>query len=258
MTKSGSDGAKVVGAQTLDRAVALLQLIGTNDDAGLRPADLISQSGLTAPTVHRLLKSLESHRFIERDKESGRFHLGVGISALGNIAAQRTSFEEMAKGSLKRIAEASGDTALLNFRRGWHSVCVASVEGSYPIRSHVLQVGDRHPLGVSSGGMAILATLEDWEVLECLEANREELETRFPSFKKDQILEQVEETRSTGRAINRGQIYSESYGLAVAVRTSRVSFTTAITIAGISSRFSKDRISILEDLLNVEAVKLLC
>ena len=39
-----------------------------------------------------------------------------------------------------------------------------SEEGSFPLRSHVLHVGIRFPLGVASAGLAILSHLPDREV----------------------------------------------------------------------------------------------
>ena len=61
-------------------------------------------------------------------------------------------------------AARSGDTSFLSVRRDAFAVCLHREEGAYPIRTHALEVGDRHPLGVGGGSLAILATLSDAEI----------------------------------------------------------------------------------------------
>ncbi len=44
-------------------------------------------------------------------------------------------------------------------RRGDETVCLIREEGSFPIRSFVLGIGRRFPLGVGSAGLAMIAHL---------------------------------------------------------------------------------------------------
>ncbi|MBB4751002.1 hypothetical protein [Actinoplanes lobatus] len=60
---------------------------------------------------------------------------------------------------LRSLAERTGESAFFSARRGGETVCLAEVEGSFPLRSHVLYEGLRLPLGVASAGLAILAYL---------------------------------------------------------------------------------------------------
>ena len=43
------------GAQSVRRALAVLRLVATGQDGGVRLTDVAQMSGLTAPTAHRLL-----------------------------------------------------------------------------------------------------------------------------------------------------------------------------------------------------------
>ena len=65
---------------------------------------------------------------------------------------------------VNRLARETGESAFLSARRGDETVCVLSEEGSFPLRSHVLHVGIRFPLGVASAGLAILSHLPAREV----------------------------------------------------------------------------------------------
>ena len=68
--------------------------------------------------------------------------------------------------SLIALAAESGDSSFVSLRRGSYSVCLQREEGDFPIRTHVLQAGARHPLGVGAGAMAILAALTEAEAEE--------------------------------------------------------------------------------------------
>lgn len=248
----GKDPA-VKGAQVIARALKIVDLVAENDRDGVRLADIVQRTALTAPTAHRLLRSLEAHRYVKRSPETGAYHLGPHLVSIGYMALSRHGIERTAQRALGNIARLSGDTVLLTIRNGWHSLCIDRVEGEYPIRSHVLQPGDRHPLGVSSGGLAILATLPDDEIRECLAGNAAEVAATFPIFTPQRIWELVRETRRNGYALNPGQIVVESYGIAVAVPEPGHSSRTAFTIAGIASRITGERQDWLANILKTEA-----
>lgn len=249
-------GSQVQGAQVIDRALSIVAYVADHDREGARLADVACGCRLTSPTAHRLLRSLESHGYIERSREDGLYRLGATIAGLGYVALYRHGIEQAAWPSLANLANQSGDTALFTIRRGWHSLCLGKAEGDFPIRSHVLQPGDRHPLGVSSGGLAILATLPDAEVQECLAAIERELSADFPAYSPRSLLDQVAEVRETGFALNPGHIVAESFGLAVAVPEGGGPSRAALTVAGIESRILGKRRPQLEDLLHREAREL--
>ena len=77
----------VQGAQSFARSIAVLQLIA---DAGQPPsrADLVRQSGLTRPTLYRIIASLEAEGLIEATGEN-RYHLGGRLVSLARAALEQ-------------------------------------------------------------------------------------------------------------------------------------------------------------------------
>jgi DNA-binding IclR family transcriptional regulator len=84
-------------------------------------------------------------------------------------AAYRYDVTDQAREVVTRLARATGESAFFSARRGDETVCVLAEEGSFPLRSHVLHVGIRFPLGVASAGLAILSHLSNREVDEFFE-----------------------------------------------------------------------------------------
>jgi len=151
--------AGVSGAQSVDRALGLLRLVGGRGAAGVALADLVAASGLEKPTVRRLLMALMRGGLVEQDAGSRAYHLGAECYVLGALASPRHGLLEIAADAVARLARESGDTAFLTMRRGSAAVCLHREEGSFPIRTHALTAGAQHPLGVGAGALAMLAAL---------------------------------------------------------------------------------------------------
>jgi DNA-binding IclR family transcriptional regulator len=47
-------------------------------------SQLADQLGMTRPTVHGLLQTLQAHGFVEQDRDSDKYQLGAGLLHLGN------------------------------------------------------------------------------------------------------------------------------------------------------------------------------
>jgi len=163
--------------------------------------------------------------------------------------------EPAAAPSLILLAERSGDTALLTVRRGWRGVCIAREEGKFPIRAQIVGPGDGQPLGVTSGSMAILATLSDEDIDEAISINAKECKERFPIYTRNTIKAQVEETRANGYAVNPGQLIKGSTGIAVPVYGPTGLCVGSLSLAGIDSRLAPPRRQELVTLLNDAAIQ---
>lgn len=242
--------------QSLDRAIALLRLVAANSHCGVRFAELVRQSGLSKGTAHRLLAALERQALIERDMRFDGYHLGRDAFVLGTLASERHGRLEAAVPHLRRLAEASGHVVVLTLRQGWHGTCLYREQGAHPVRSHALIPGDRHPLGVVAGGLAILAALSDEEVLGALDANAYELTDNYPLQSRELLLEEVARTRANGYSFNPGRLVEGSFAVGVVVPGQPANRLMALSISAPESKFSDDRRAKFISMLHEEAARL--
>ena len=244
------------GTQSLDRAVGLLRLVAAGQGRGVRLPELVERSGLARPTAHRLLAALERHGLVAVDCGERAYHLGPEAFVIGTLASERFGIHRAALPSLGRLAQASQDTAFLSVRRDLHAVCLHREEGPFPIRSHVLQAGDRHPLGIGAGSLAMLAALPDDEVERVIEDTAHEVAERYQEFTPSLMREEVARTRSAGFAFNPGHIQPSSWGVGVAVLDQQGRCAGALSIAAMESRLTPARREELAALLRLEAQRL--
>lgn len=241
-----SDQSGMVG-----RTATVLRALSQHD-LGVRTADLARAVDLPRPTVHRLLAALHDEGFVDRDTESGRWFLGPELFVLGTAAARRYDVTELAHPHLRRLAEATGESAFFSARRGEETVCLLREDGAFPIRSFVLAEGVRFPLGVVSAGLVVLAHLPDREVDDYL-ARADLVPAYGASHAPDRLRERIAATRADGYATNPGLIVEGSWGMAAAVFDTRGRPEWALTITGIATRFESARRAELGPLLLREA-----
>jgi DNA-binding IclR family transcriptional regulator len=229
------------GSQSVDRALRLLALVGRGAERGAQLSEIVQESGLNKPTARRLLLALMRAGLIEQEARTRRYFLGEEAYVLGTLASRRHGLLELSMESARRLSEATTDTCFISLRRGNYAVCLHREEGTYPVRTHALQAGNQHPLGIGAGSLAMLAALSNDEIEGVLASNKAILESQYPNYSMDQIREDVFRTRDHGYALNPGRIVAGSWGLGAAIKFPDGRVAGALSIAAIDSRMTAER-----------------
>ncbi|WP_099249423.1 IclR family transcriptional regulator [Mycobacterium sp. shizuoka-1] len=222
------------------RVAALLSAVSAAEPAGASTTELGRVAGLARPTAHRLLTSLADVGLIDRDATTGRWLLGPEMYLMGAVASHRYDVTDHAREVVARLAAQTGESAFLSVRRGDETVCLLSVEGSFPLRSHVLHEGIRFPLGVASAGLAILSHLPAAEVDDYF-ARAAPAAQWGADHTEAAIRDRIAATRLTGYAVNPALIVEGSWGIGAAVFDENGRPAYALSLTGVETRFKPDR-----------------
>ena len=169
-----SDDAKSL-VNSVIRACRIVELLA-QDGPEVTLSRAADATGLTRPTVHRLLATLGAAGWVRRTS-TGRYALTGKLAVIGAAASQGASLREVAHPVLEALALATGDTAYLIVTRDDQALCIDRVEGPHPIRVHHVNVGDLLPITAGAGPVAILASRPDLQNgLDLTPAQRERLE----------------------------------------------------------------------------------
>jgi len=218
----------------------MLRAVAAAEPAGASTTELGKLADLARPTAHRLLVSLADEGLVSRDAKSGRWSLGPELYLLGVGAAYRYDVTDRAREVVNLLARETGESAFFSTRRGDETVCVLSEEGSFPVRSHVLHVGIRFPLGVASAGLAILSHLPAREVDAFFSRVRPE-SAWGNSHCESEIRARIASTQRTGYAVNPALIVEGSWGMGAAVFDESGQPAWALSLTGVETRFKPDR-----------------
>ncbi|TWG09250.1 IclR family transcriptional regulator [Actinoplanes teichomyceticus] len=238
------------GSQLVCRVAAVLRRVGSGAAEGVTTAEVAAATGLPRSTAQRLLAALAEEGFVDRDTGRGRWCLGPEMFLLGSVAAERYDVTSTARDILRSLAERTGESAFFSARRGTETVCLAGVEGSFPLRSHVLHEGIRFPLGVASAGLALLAYLPVPDAQAYLAGRGAELAAAYGApHEGAPLARRLKATRRRGYAVNPGLIVPGSWGVGAVVFDRTGSPAWALSLTGVESRFNGERTAWLGALL---------
>lgn len=225
------------GTQLISRAADVLRAIPRGRPGGRRLRDIALSTGLAEPTVRRILMALIYEGFVVQDTEARLYRLGPLAYELGLASSFHSEVVELCQPHVRALAADTGMTAILGMRARWEAVALSQAEGEEQILSRITDVGERLPLGVGTGGVALLAALSDAEIDEILLASEYEL---WP-VGRDEIRERVAFTRAHGYADIVDKPLADLRGIAVAVPTSKASPSLYLALVSTRARMDQEK-----------------
>lgn len=239
------------GTQLLDRAVAILKLLGESGQTGLTMTSIEEMMRLKQPTVHRIVTALERHGLVDRERRTKRYRLGLALFAMGATAADGTGLRQLARPALMRLAAATGDPIFLMARSGFNAVCVDRQQGTYMIDSLTGHVGGQIPMGVGPASQAILSFLPETEI-DIVLATNEPLFKKYAGLTVRKVKDDIKKIRETGFALDDGELVAGIAAIAVPILPPGRDAVASIAINLTSARLTRERIPELVSLLSRE------
>lgn len=139
--------------RTVERALSLLAAVCERGESPLPLADAARETGLSASTALRLLRTLELQGFVHKG-EAG-YRPGSRIIQLGAQALGNNSLATLAEPAMQRLVEQTGESAYLTVRAtADEGIYLAVAEGTHSIR-HTSWVGRMIPLAGSAAGAVL-------------------------------------------------------------------------------------------------------
>lgn len=250
-----SDACSYLGTQSVHRVALLLRTIASAENKGCRLIDLATQTKLQRPTVHRLLKGLMNEGLVDQEPATRRYRLGPLVFELGLAAAPQFNLRQLCEPALLRIAEQTGDTVFLSTRSGYDAVCLDRKEGSFPIKTLTVDVGNRRPLGVGAGGGALLMALGNDEVDEILAANAKHF-SRYAKLTTKDVRMMVKRAHEIGYMFNDRQVTPGAMSIGLPITDANGPPVAAISIGAITDRMDAQRRQALVAVLRREVKEL--
>jgi DNA-binding IclR family transcriptional regulator len=225
--------------QSIARIDLLISALSREPEKGLRLVEVCAATGLGKATAHRLLAGLVQYRLVDHEAESGRYFVGYKIFSWASGVSSRNGLVELLHPAMARLVTQFGDTVYLVVRNGDAAVCVERLEGSYPIKSLTLNVGDRRPLGIGAGSAAILAALSKPERTAII-AQGAAARRAFP-LSDAGLAAILGEAEAKGYTCIDGAIVPGICTIGVAITLDDGSPVAAISVSAIADRMGSER-----------------
>jgi IclR family acetate operon transcriptional repressor len=219
---------------------ALRLLVILRDREEIRVSEASAELGVAPSTASRLLAMLHSYGLVEQAPRGRGYRVGPVLAEIGLSSLRQVDVRQHIRPFLERLVAELGETAHLIGREGPNCRFLESVEGTHALRT-TARVGIAYPAWATSGGKALLAELDEAELLELFpdEDLPEYNERSFTS--RSALFAHLEEIRKQGYAVNRAESEQGICAVSVVQRTSSGRIAGALAVSAPETRLPPDR-----------------
>ena len=225
--------------QSVAHALDVLeQFRGELDELGV--TELSKRLKLHKNNVFRLLATLESRGYIEQNKATENYRLGIRCLQLGQTYVQQMGLLRQADPILAQVSQQTRENTALAVMRRNSVVPVKVVESTLPVRI-TASVGEALPLHATALGKVFLAYASEDDVKNAIGSSIEKFTERTLGDWNG-LLSHLKQVGERGHAVDNGEHLLDVRGVAAPVRDYTRNVVGAFGIGGPAYRMSLERI----------------
>lgn len=223
--------------KTLLKGLQVLEQVA-HADGVVRIADIVKARSLTKSNAHRILKTLEQAGYLRQDPQTKGFTANLKLWELGAEVVNRLDLRSRASDALHNLANETREAVHLSILDGDEVIYVDKIDSPEPVGTYT-RMGGRAPAYCVATGKALLSQLPRAALEPILAELRPYSEHTItdPAL----LLEELQEARRKGFAINRGEWRSSVWGIAAVIHDATQSVIAAVGVSGPSYRLNDEK-----------------
>jgi len=216
----------------------LEQFSGDAEELGV--TELSKRLRLHKNNVFRLLATLESRGYIEQNRATENYRLGIRCLQLGQSYVQHMGLLRQARPIMGELVRQVRETTYLAVLRRTAVVPVEVIEADRSVRI-VSQLGEALPLHCTAAGKAYLAFEPEDDLRALLPDGLARL-TDKTIVDRQALMQQLRTTANSGYAVDMGEHLEDIRAVAAPVRDYARSVVGTLAVAAPAARLSAERI----------------
>ncbi len=226
--------------QSVTHALDVLEQFNADvDEIGI--TELSKRLKLHKNNIFRLLATLEARGYIEQNKATENYRLGLKCLQLGQFYMNRMDFLVEARATLVELAKSANESCYVAVKKGAVIIPLDFVEPENPVRV-VSLIGRTLPLHCTAPGKIHLAFEPDEASAESLPEKLERF-TNKTIVDREALLREVREVSRAGYALDNGEFMEEVTSVAVPIRDHTRTLVGSLAIAGPANRLTAERVA---------------
>ena len=209
----GQGRSRSSAVQVIDRAVRILDAI--SEEPYIALTSLSRKTNLTLTTTKRIIDSLRDHDFIQKSPDGRRYALGPRFQTLVTQNPDQRRLVQIARPILEKAARELCEDVAVAMLRGKHAVIIDRVLGPRALKI-VPPLGA--PVTLNCGYRRVLLAFQPsrW-IDEYIQRTPFIKYTRSTITSRRELLAALEQIRTTGFSVSRGEYVQEAGGVAAPV-----------------------------------------
>ena len=185
---------------SVDRTIAILEAVASRA-AGMSNAEISRKLDIPKSSASYILRTLEKHGYLRRQRETGKYRLGLKILNLGRGALSGVDVREVALPIMRQLVEHVHITSHLAILDGTQAVYVERVESPGFVKMDTW-VGRRMEIYSTSVGKALVSQLPEAQVQAILRDRGMKKRTPTTITNPARFLRELELVRERGHAFD--------------------------------------------------------
>lgn len=222
--------------RAVDRGLTVLSVLSDGKPRLL--TDVSADIGLNNSTTFRLLATLASHNYVERNERTGEYTLGLACLELARAYHAGNSIRRAALPHLERLRDDSTETVHLAVLDKMEVVYLEKLHGLHAVGLMTSRVGARLPAYCTGLGKALLAYADPQAVRDYFYQHDLIGYTDTTIQNLDELMLHLEQIRSRGYAFDHGEREAEVCCVAVPLFNADGQAVAALSISGPQTRLN--------------------
>jgi DNA-binding IclR family transcriptional regulator len=225
----------VVQVQSVDRALAILDLLARRGEAGV--TEIAAELDVHKSTAFRLVGALENRQLVEQVSGRGKYRLGFGIIRLAGATTATLDLPREGQVVCERLAAEFDETVNLAILDTGAATNITQSYGSAAVTTRNW-IGQRTPLHATSSGKVLLA----WAEENVLEAALDTLERYTPNTitSRSKLLAELALVRDRGWGSTNEELEIGLNAVAAPIRGTGGTVIAAVSVSGPAYRLTVD------------------
>jgi len=231
--------AKHLGETPTMRLLGLLELIASRDHL-FSLQDLVEQTTLPKPTLHRMLQRLESSGMLQRDSDGRHYGTGARLRRLAENLLLNDTKHGARRSVLMQLREEVGESCNITALSGSEVLYLDRAETAAPLRFY-LHPGSRVPAHCSASGKLFLAQLSAAQRRRLLSHTPLTRYTANTLVTMEALEREMEQVRELGYALDNEEFLPGLFCIAVLVPRAEGRSNMGVAIQAPVMRMTADK-----------------
>ena len=224
---------------SIKKALKILQIF-SQDYPDLGVTEISRILGVHKSSVSRIIGTLASEGFLEKNPSSGKYRLGLKLIDLGNRVLSRYDLRDHATPFMEELAKRTGEIIHLSILDK-NEIVYLDKKGEGQALTIGTKVGGRNPAHASSMGKVLLAGVSHQELMNILSLGPLVPCTSSTITKTSQLLKELEKVRKQGFAMDNEESFPGIRCVAAPIYDREGKVVAALSVTAPRQRMGQER-----------------
>ena len=225
--------------QTIDRAMDIIKTLAANSQ-WLSITELSKECNLPVSTMHRLLKSLETHGLIQKNEKTKEYSLGTLWLEYGLQMYDSIDFTSHIRAEMEKLMHIVSESVYYSKPMGTDALIMERIDSPENQIRVVDKIGLRVPMNIGAANKIMLAHMNKSTADEIINA-------LIPKEEQTSFYQKLDEIKENGYGISHGERTEGTISVAAPIFNHTGDIEGAISIGCVSFNMTDEKLQFLID-----------